>query len=76
MPFPSSVSPTGFGDTGDLSLIRQFAEANPAYAEFSHVRMWASADFASIICPDLKSLLALLFVNQRSFSHTLSLSGL
>ena len=60
----SSFLPACLLDTGDLSLIGQFAETNSANAIFSQISVGTAADLAARICLSGKSGFALLLYFQ------------
>src|SRR5919107_576007 len=60
--------PTRFRDAGDLPLVRQFPQTDPAQSELPVVPVRPTAPLAPVVLPDLELLRLLLFY-QQSFSR-------
>src|SRR5215210_2299937 len=67
--------PTRFHDAGDLPLVRQFPQADPAQPELPVVPLRPAAPLAPVVLPDLE-LLRLLLLYQQSFSRHITLLAL
>ena len=61
--------PTGFGNAGDFAFISQLTETNTADAEFTHISMRTTADFAAVVASYLELGCPLLLSNHRFLSH-------
>src|SRR4051812_1098274 len=60
--------PTRFRDAGDLPLVRQLSQADPAQTKLTVVPVRPAAPLAPVVLPDLE-LLRLLLLDQQSFSR-------
>src|SRR3954452_18244324 len=63
--------PTRFRDAGNLPLVRQLSQADPAQTELAVVPVCPAASLAPVVLPDLE-LLRLLLLDQQSFSRHLA----
>jgi hypothetical protein len=62
-------SPRALGHAGDLALVREVAQADPAEAELPVDGTWATAATAARVLPDAESLGLLLLVDERLLGH-------
>src|ERR1700754_2834023 len=62
-------SPAGLGHAGQLSRVRQLAQAHPAEAELAEDTVRPAAAAAAGVSPNLELGLALLLVDERFLRH-------
>ena len=61
--------PTGLGHAGNLSLVSQFPETNPADSELANVSARSAAQVTTIILAHLELGCPLAFLNERLLGH-------